>query len=115
MKKALILFCSLVVVACGTTQPTIYYWNSNNFAKSSYAYLNDEADLLKQVELLEKDIQKANQQGKAIPPGFYAHLGLIHSKLGDLGQMNYYFGLEKQYFPESAQYIQFLQNRSGRP
>jgi len=44
----------------------------------------------------------------ALPPGFHAHLGYLYGEMGRNDLMQQQFVLEKELYPESATYIDFL-------
>jgi len=48
----------------------------------------------------------------AVPPGLYAHLGLLYSNIGDDAQARAYFDKEAATFPESRAYIELLLSRN---
>ena len=51
---------------------------------------------------------KIRSTGKAVPPGYHAHLGLLYLSMGKDDQMVQEFRTEKALFPESASYMDFL-------
>ena len=63
------------------------------------------AQMIKQVEKLEEDYQKARATNKRMPPGWHAHLGYLYFHLGKLDQAKQEFVTEKAEFPESAIFI----------
>lgn len=56
---------------------------------------------------MEKIVQ-VNKQNKPMPPGFHAHLGLLYGEAGRFDEMRNQFLIEKELFPESAEFIDFL-------
>ena len=90
----------------GCAQPdTMYTWKS--YQPVVYAYLQDEGmDAAAQVEMLRKDIETARARNGVLPPGFRAHLGMLHLKMGQG---------EKLAFPESSPFMDFLlRNADGQ-
>lgn len=57
---------------------------------------------------MEDDLQKIRAAGQATPPGFMAHLGLLYGKQGDLVRFQQHLEIEKQQFPESETFVDFL-------
>ena len=55
-----------------------------------------------QIGKLEKDIEKAKAKNAAVPPGLYAHLGLLNLNINNGPRAVQYFELERQTYPESA-------------
>ncbi|MGR3807470.1 hypothetical protein SAMN05660772_00603 [Pasteurella testudinis DSM 23072] len=108
--KAGVCCCALFLAGCAANTD-LYAWKGNSYAQSLYDYMNSGSDETEQIATLDSILAEANQKGKKVPPGLYAQLGLLHSKQGDWSKSQEYFNLEKQAFPESAQYIHFLQNQ----
>jgi hypothetical protein len=57
---------------------------------------------------MEDDLQKIRAAGQATPPGFMAHLGLLYGKQGDMARFQQHLEAEKQQFPESQAFVDFL-------
>ncbi|WP_082779426.1 DUF4810 domain-containing protein [Acetobacter cerevisiae] len=114
-KKALaglgLLGC-LAACSNGSKTPPLYSWQ--DFPTQQYLYLKGQTDPQAQIIVLEKDVQKAQAKGLALPPGFHAHLGMLYATTGrtDLAQQE--FSQEKTLFPESATYMDFLLNNLGQ-
>ncbi|KXV63997.1 hypothetical protein AD949_06715 [Acetobacter orleanensis] len=102
------------LTACSNTDrtPPLYSWQ--DFSAQQYLYLKGQTDPQAQIIALEKDVQKAQAKGLALPPGFHAHLGMLYATTGrtDLAQQE--FSQEKTLFPESATYMNFLLNNLGQ-
>ncbi|MFY1868949.1 DUF4810 domain-containing protein [Achromobacter xylosoxidans] len=92
----------------GCAQPnTMYTWKS--YQPAVYAYLQDEGmDAAAQVEMLRKDIETARARNGVLPPGFRAHLGMLHLKMGQGTDAVAQFQDEKLAFPESSPFMDFL-------
>lgn len=104
--KFIALLLPLLMVGCKTTEP-LYYYGSYNTAV--YSYLQGEGTTLEeQITVLEETIQNASANSKPVAPGIHAHLGMLYFESGDTNQGKLHFVQEKQLFPESAQYIDFL-------
>lgn len=61
-----------------------------------------------------RDLQKIRSSGKTPPPGYHAHLGMLYASLGKDDQMVQQFQTEKQLFPESAAYMDFLLKKAKK-
>jgi len=109
MKKLIILtVLTLGIVGCKTTEPLYYYGEYN---KAVYSYLKgEETTVEEQIMVLEETIELAAANGKNIAPGVHAHLGMLYFESGNILQGEAHFETEKQLFPESKQYIDFLLN-----
>ncbi|MCX2561811.1 DUF4810 domain-containing protein [Acetobacter farinalis] len=92
--------------------PPLYSWQ--DYPTQQYLYLKGQTDPQAQITVLEKDVQKAQSKGLALPPGFHAHLGMLYATTGrtDLAQQE--FSQEKTLFPESATYMDFLLKNLGK-
>ena len=84
---------------------TLYSWGS--YESQVYAYLKGESREA-QIGALERDREKTEAGAYAIPPGFYAQLGLLYAEAGDGAMAASCFQAEKAHFPEAAVYMDFL-------
>jgi hypothetical protein len=103
--------CSLLVVTlllsgCAQPQKPIYYWGS--YQGQLYSHFKGENSPQEEIATLEEDANKAAAEGYALPPGFAAHLGLLYGETGQLDKMATSLETEKQRFPESSSYMDFL-------
>lgn len=115
MKKIqlpLIALC-LALVGCGGGNPSLYRWGV--FPQQTYNYMSEKSKVspLEQIALLEKDIEKSKAENRAVPPGLYAHLGLLNLDIQNSQQAAMYFQLEKQVYPESTVLMNRLLQRMG--
>jgi hypothetical protein len=102
---ALTLAASALLAGCSSPQ-TLYQWEG--YEPQVYEYFKGEEPKEAQVEALERDLQKIRSTGKAVPPGYHAHLGLLYLSMGKDDQMVQQFNTEKTLFPESGTYMDFL-------
>jgi len=98
---------------CAARQQPLYYWG--NYQPQVYAYFKGEAGPEEQILALEEDRERARSEGKTLPPGFEAQLGLLYGKTGRSDQLVKNFDAEKIRFPESAAYIDFLLKHQKQP
>lgn len=92
---------------CASGPQTLYDWDQ--YQPRVYQYFQgDESSLEEQIAGLEENIQQAHAKGRAVPPGFHAHLGLLYARLGREDQVRQQFETEKRLFPESAPFMDFL-------
>lgn len=102
------------LTACAPQQKPLYNWQA--YEPQVYAYLKDDgADYATQVQALESNIQTARANNQALPPGFHAHLGMLYLKMGDGDKAAEQLQSEKQEFPESAPFMDFLMRNAGKP
>ena len=107
--------CLLAVMltgGCATAPKELYYWG--NYETLLYQMYNNpgEATAVIQVDKLEQDINRAEASGKNVPPGLYAHLGIMYASLGKLADAEAAFEEEKSRFPESAILIDGMMQRA---
>ncbi|AIC20930.1 MULTISPECIES: DUF4810 domain-containing protein [Pseudomonas] len=102
---AAMLLGSVLLAGCSGPK-TLYQWET--YQAQTYEYFKGEEAKEAQVEALERDLQKIKSTGKAVPPGYHAHLGMLYAGLGKDDQMVQQFNTEKALFPESAPYMDFL-------
>lgn len=102
---ALTLAASTLLAGCAGPK-TLYQWEG--YEPQVYEYFKGEDPKEAQAEALERDLQKIRSTGKAVPPGYHAHLGLLYLSMGKDDQMVQQFRTEKTLFPESGTYMDFL-------
>ncbi|MFJ2319442.1 MULTISPECIES: DUF4810 domain-containing protein [unclassified Pseudomonas] len=102
---ALTLAASALLAGCSSPQ-TLYQWEG--YQPQVYEYFKSETPKEAQAEALEADLQKIRASGKAVPPGYHAHLGLLYLSMGKDDQMVQQLRTEKTLFPESGTYMDFL-------
>jgi hypothetical protein len=113
LKKAVVVcLLSIGVAACKTTEPLYYY---GEYPSTVYNFFKaDDTSISEQIDVLEETLEKASNNGKAVPPGLHAHLGMLYFEVGDEATAIGHLSTEKALFPESTQFIDFLlTNRQG--
>lgn len=93
--------------ATSTSNKPLYHWD-NTYSKSVYNHLNKNSDANKEIAQMEKAAQKAYEKQQKVPPGFYAHLGLLYNDIGNTEKMQENFKKEVELYEESKTYIEFL-------
>ena len=104
-RLVLTLAASALLAGCSSPQ-TLYQWEG--YQPQVYEYFKSETPKEAQAEALEADLQKIRASGKAVPPGYHAHLGLLYLSMGKDDQMVQQLRTEKALFPESGTYMDFL-------
>ena len=99
---------------CAKPSDEIYYWGEYEQLIHDMYVDPGSADATMQVEKLTADIQKAESMGKPVPPGIYAHLGLMYASLGQSAQGKAALLEEQKLYPESAVFIQGLLKRAAK-
>lgn len=113
MKTKILLLCAGIFLFTGcASNDTQYYWGEyENLIYNSHHNPGEVPPSL-QIEQLQTDIEKAAAQGKPIPPGVYAHLGLMYAANGNKELALASLMKEKELFPESTKFIDGLIKRS---
>ena len=93
---------SLSLVGCASGPKSLYSWGT--YPQQTYLLLSvpEKTSPQEQIAKLEKDIEKAKAKNAAVPPGLYAHLGLLNLNLNNGPRAVEYFELERQGYPEST-------------
>lgn len=102
LKSIALLGAVLTLAACATRPSPLYNWGP--YEKQVYAHFQNESPE-EQILILEKHAQETQANGKQLPPGFRAHLGLLYSKVGREGDFVTALEQEKSAFPESSVYV----------
>jgi len=103
---AAIALLAALLGGCATQQEPLYYWGS--YQNQVYGHLLGEKSPEEQIQALEADAEHARSEGKALPPGYQAHLALLYGKTGRTEQMQSNLAAEKERFPEGATFMDFL-------
>lgn len=110
--KYILLLAAVALTGCAT-KPPLYNWGP--YEDEVYAYFKNESTE-EQILTLEKHAQETEAEGKQLPPGYRAHLGLLYSKAGRDGDFVMALEQEKAAFPESTAYVnKLLANAKPKP
>ncbi|MEJ6476150.1 DUF4810 domain-containing protein [Pseudoalteromonas piscicida] len=107
MKNTIVIAAFLLLLSgCQSTAPQYYY---GSYEHNLYEFFRgDGQPLSEQIVELESSVARAEAHQANPAPGMYAHLGYLHLLQGDSDKGFNYFEQEKQLYPESTQYINFL-------
>ena len=103
-----LLLCAsaaVLLAGCASAPQPLYQWES--YQTQVYDYFEGESKE-KQIEALERDLEKMRAKNHVAPPGVQAHLGLLYAEVGNDGKAAEHLAAEKALYPESAAYIDFL-------
>ena len=105
---------SVLLTGCATNRstPPLYQWDG--YQTQVYEYFKGKTDPQAQIDVLEKSLQQIRAKGNQPPPGFHAHLGMLYASVGKDQQAASEFQAEKQSFPESSTYMDFLLKKSAQ-
>ncbi|RFO95316.1 DUF4810 domain-containing protein [Rhodoferax lacus] len=112
MKNTLLRLIGLMLLAallggCATKQTSLYQWQGYQNNVDAY-FRADKTSPDAQVQQMETDLQKITASGGAVPPGYYAHLGLLYGQQGRLDQFAEKIRAERKQYPESETFMDFL-------
>lgn len=112
MNKFLVTTCFAIVLTGCASNKSIYYWGEyENLLYKSFHEAGEATPNI-QISQLEEDIEKAKAKGKKVPPGVYAHLGLMYAAAGNQSLAMEALEMEKTLFPESVTLINGMIERS---
>jgi hypothetical protein len=111
MQKSIWLSAALSIVSalagCATNStPPLYQWTG--YEPQVYEYFKGTSAPQAQIQALENALEKIRAKGEVPPPGFYAHLGMLYASTEKYQQAEEAFAAEKQLFPESSTYMDFM-------
>jgi len=101
----ILIFVIIVCFSACTSKKPLYSWGS--YENQVYLYMRGESREA-QIAALERDKIRIEARGGIIPPGFYAHLGMLYVEIGDAASAIALFEAEKALFPEAAVYMNFI-------
>jgi hypothetical protein len=100
------ILVALLMTGCVTKQQPLYYWGG--YQLQVYGYFKGEKGPEEQILALEEIRERAAAEGKALPPGFRAHLAMLYGQTGRTDRLVEQLETEKKQFPESSAYVDFL-------
>ncbi|MGF6373980.1 DUF4810 domain-containing protein [Paraburkholderia sp. 32] len=102
-----VMATAMLLTGCAANRPQpLYQWTG--YQPAVYDYLKGEKAPQEQIDALEKALQDISGKGHMPPPGFHAQLGMLYASVGNDTQAMQEFESEKQLFPESSTYMDFL-------
>ena len=105
---------AMLLAGCAApTTPPLYQWNG--YQPQVYEYFKGKASPQAQNEALEQALQAIRAKGGTPPPGFHAHLGMLYASVGNAQRAGQELQAEKQLFPESSTYMDFLMKKQSAP
>ncbi|MFM0040068.1 DUF4810 domain-containing protein [Paraburkholderia strydomiana] len=102
----------LLTGCAANSPPPLYQWSG--YQPAVYDYLKRDKDPQQQIDALEKALQEIRAKGATPPPGFHAQLGMLYASVGKDGPAMEQFGVEKDLFPESSTYMDFLMKHKSK-
>ena len=100
----------LLLGGCAQQRKPMYQWDG--YQRQVYEYLKgDGTGHAEQLGVMLAQAEKVRASGQTLPPGFRAHVGMLHLQLGNLDEARRGFEAEKAAFPESVPFMDFLLKR----
>ncbi len=104
-----IVFGATMLGGCATHSNSRALYNWGSYQQQVYESLKDGGSSPEeQISALERDMQKAQARGEALPPGYHAHLAMLYGKVGKSDQVRQQLEAEKAQFPESTTFMDFM-------
>ncbi|SAK97592.1 lipoprotein [Caballeronia fortuita] len=97
--------CALLT-GCATQTTSLYRWDG--YQPQVYEYFKGQKSPSEQIAALEAAREKVFASDKTLPPGFRAHLGMLYASVGKGAEARQQLIEEKERFPESSTYMDFL-------
>jgi hypothetical protein len=111
---AMAAFILLLAGCANTKAPSLYGWR--NYEKNLDNYFrSDKTSMDEQLKSMQDDQQILMGEGKSLPPGYRAHMGLLYGRKGDLESFRNQMEAEKQHFPDSSGFMDFLMRNFKKP
>ena len=88
------------VAAAGTTDPVI--------GPVDVPVVAGQVTIVYAIGSLEEQLEKTSHRQRLPAPGLHAHLGYLHSAAGNVDTARSHFETEKELFPESARFMDYL-------
>ncbi len=107
-----LLILAALASGCVTPPKEHYYWGNYQALILAMYVEPGSVDSFTQIEKLTEDLQQAEGNGQAPPPGLYAHLGMMYAINGDLSLAEDAFQQERDLFPEAAVLIDGMMARA---
>ena len=106
-RPGVVVLVAATLAGCVQPPKQLYMWET--FPKQQYdALLRENMNASEQIVAMESHVEKARAAGASLPPGFRAHLGMLHLSAGNAEQARTLWQAEKAAFPESSAYIDRL-------
>jgi len=107
-----LLLLAALASGCVTPPKDHYYWGNYQPLILAMYVEPGSVDSFTQIAKLTEDLQQAEANGQAIPPGLYAHLGMMYAINGDVSLSEEAFQRERDLFPEAAVFIDGMKART---
>ena len=100
----LAVLATAAMTGCGSS---IYRWSGYEGSIAGFYDHRDDDITAGHVKSLSSQVEKSQRAGR-VPPGMLAHLAYFYYLNGDTTTAAEYLRAEKEAFPESAQFVDFI-------
>lgn len=87
---------------------TLYDWGTYEASLFRMYSSRENFSAAKEIDRLQREVERTQRRGRLLPPGKMAHLGYLYLLAGDSARARHCFETEKQLFPESEHFMDFL-------
>ena len=98
------ILSAVVLTGCGSS---IYRWSGYEGSIAGFYDHRDDDITAGHVKSLSSQVEKSQRAGR-VPPGMLAHLAYFYYLNGDTTTAAQYLRAEKETFPESAHFVDFI-------
>ena len=109
---ATVLAATLLMASGCASRPQLYYWGAYEDVLNSYYTEPGSMQAERQIELLTREIEQANNHKEHVAPGVYAQLGLAYADLGNVQASEAAFNREAELFPEAKPMLDAMMKRA---
>ena len=102
--------CAVFLLCCGC-QRGLYDWGTYEASVFKMYSSREDFSVGKEIDRLQREVDRTHRRGRLAPPGKQAHLGYLYLMQGDSERARCCFDLEKEQFPESQVFMDFLLER----
>ena len=116
MRQIALTLMLVLLAACASKDNALYQWDAyQDQVYEGFQIESGNTSPDKQLQKLEEEMQKAAAKGKALPPGYQAHMGYLYFQTGQLNKAAAAFEAEKKQFPESTVYMNLVLAKLKQP
>jgi hypothetical protein len=110
---ALVGLVSILLIQGCSTKQDLYYWGEYQQVIQDIYLEPGKADVQTQIYKLNLTIERAENYGMKVPPGLFAHLGMVHAQIGNIELARESLLQEKALYPEASTFIDGILSRSN--
>lgn len=101
----ILIFLAANTIAC---QATLYDWGTYEASILKMYSSRENFSAAGEIDRLQKEVERTHERNRLLPPGKMAHLGYLYVLMADSESARRCFEAEKELFPESEHFMDFL-------